>query len=158
MVDQPIAFVNYNTTVANLNFAIRVHGYNSTHWRMRSSFHGLWCRDQVRKGWKFARTGTMLYGILIYLRLTPLIRVSTMSIKKDDISRRMRSLGHVLVFSICCNTGTGTAGKAVPEGALNSHFEASGSASGYGIEKQVAGYTYTAYRYTTLHALDYGNL
>ena len=52
-----------------------------------------------------------------------------------DISHRMRFLGHVLVFSVCCNTGAGTAGKAVPGGALNSYFEASGSASGYGIER-----------------------
>ena len=45
------------------------------------------------------------------------------------------------VFSICCNTGTGTAVKTVPGGALDNHFEASGTASGYEIE--VAGYTYT---------------
>ena len=39
------------------------------------------------------------------------------------------------VFSICCNTGTGTAVKTVPGGALDNHFEASGTASGYEIEK-----------------------
>ena len=54
VVEQPIAFVNHDTTsvtVANLNFAscsspcsltvrrhCRVHGYNSTHSRMRSIF------------------------------------------------------------------------------------------------------------------------
>ena len=52
------------------------------------------------------------------------------------ISRRMRFLGHLLVFSICCNTGTGIAGKAVPGGALKSHFEASGSGSEYRMKEK----------------------
>ena len=63
-------------------------------------------------------------------------------------------MGHVLVFSICCNTGTGTAGKTVPGGALNSHFEPSWS-DPLGMESEVAGYTYIC---TTLHALYHGNL
>ena len=51
--------------------------------------------------------------------------------------RRHQSQNEILgpcvgVLHLCCNTGTGTAGKAVPRGALNSHFEASGSGSGYG--------------------------
>ena len=40
----------------------------------------------------------------------------------------------MLVFSICCNTGTGTAGKTAFGDALNSHFEA----SGYGMGKEAS--------------------
>ena len=67
MVGQPIAFVHHNTslvTVANSNFAIvaylawwlyediglRVHGYNSTHSRMRSAFHELRAETKFEKG------------------------------------------------------------------------------------------------------------
>ena len=38
--------------------------------------------------------------------------------KESCICYKTRFSGHVLVFSTCCNTGTGIAGKAVSGGAL----------------------------------------
>ena len=65
--------------------------------------------------------------------------INTVSMKRDDISHRP------WVMCRCSPSATILgSGKILPWGALNSHFEASGSASGNGIEKSGCLYIYSS--------------